>query len=973
MREIVSPLSGFGSPFGFRRAGSGGTLSGLSITATKVGIEEAPQGVYFTATALGLPDQADAVVWWDFGDTYQFRYLPTDTKASDRQSGTAIGHRAAHVYRSAGTYTATATAYQFVNGGIVTASQTVEIVVAASDPAITERVAFSKTGSFTGAPVGATQIDWSGGVPATFTFAPNKVYYFEAGQTFDMTTLTVRFDSGGVGKITRYGAGANPVLAQTVAGAGGNFLWIRGANLNNYTVSEVDLRGTFDVNDDPDWTDTAVYPTPPPAPGATGLYTFMGANPGQAMLFYGMSISGFQTNIYPGNAAPNAVALFVDCESTNWWNFGSYSDAEGVEGYIGCHIHQKIGTQPLPASVPQDNRGWNSTAGPNTARHGPIRTSEPSVVLINKCRLLSYRSGWSSTSNPGIAAIQSALRLGTGTIPQETATLSQTDLIGGASQLTANVANTAIPQGDVKDYIVEFNYMSQDLDGFTFVFANTSKPGAHIRGNIFDYKAGIAPAFDGVNALFIGGFNTVSFGSDRPSYVYGNTLVVNQNTPGINWQTATQISSSTRPIIYENNVIQMNGTFDAAGSGSLFQTNYNPLEVALPFRPKFGSAAFGTYATGKLPALTQSGSVRTAPFSLGASEESLEPVVTLAINQTEIFGGAVLGTNVTETGTIVFAGTPALLPGDIAYNWLVNGIERADGYVVAGTDVVRARAAFTHATGEQVVVSAPIVVQAAGVAAPTLTGTPSLLASWDFSNPPTVTEVGGAVSQITGADGTSVTLAQPTAGRRPLLETVGAYKVARFVSANQMFLEATNGLGGPTQDMTFVAIARPLLAPPDRIGSQGIGIISSQRIGALSGRERKGIYFSSPTSGNNRWVGINSGTTGFVTAQTTPGRLIALMSSVTLVVNVAGPLANGSDLYIDGSATPFTDTPTGVVGTAFNRTIMGANYVASALASDGYADAEIYRVLIYAGSLNATQLEEIAVWAAANYGTPNVA
>ncbi len=961
MREIVSPLSGIRSPFGQRRVSGGGIVSGLSLTATKVGVDEAPQGVFFEATALGVSDQADVVMWWDFGDDYQFRYLPTDTKANDRQSGTAIGHRAAHVYRSAGTYTVTCTAYQFVGGEIVSVSDTVEVVVAASDPAITERIAISKTGSFAGAPAGATQIDWSGGVPSTFSFLPNKAYYFQAGQTFTLDGVAADFDTGGVGKVAKYGAGNNPVLAQS-ATATGNFFWLRGDDHDNFSVCEVDLLGTFDVNNNPNWNDAGVYPTPPTAPGNTGIFTLNGDNGGQSMLFYGMKIEGFRINVHFANPAAAAITHFVDCETTNWFDYGLYSAAAGVVAFIGVRSHQKIGTQPLPAAVPQSNRGWNSTDGPNTARHGALRVPGASLTIANKCSLLSYRCGWSAGSTPGVAAPQSAMRLGTSEVAGENYHVTQCDLEGGETVLTANVANTDTIQGVVENYIVESNFLTQDRDGYTTAFISTSKPGAHFRNNIAHYRSGIAPNGTVSTIRLVRDYNTVSFGLDRPSCVYGNTLIVDGDTPGIDWQTATQISAASRPITYANNLIQMNGAFNSAGSAALFQTNYSPVEAAFPFLPKFGSPAYGGYTTGKLAPLAQDGTERTAPFSLGAGEESGEPVVTVAINQAEIASGDVLGTDVTETGTIVFAGSaPPLTTGDIGYNWLVNGIERADGFTVAATDVVRARASFTHSTGPQVVLSAPLVAQASGVAAPTLTGTPTLLASWDFANLATVTEVGGAVSQITGSDGTSVTLAQATAAQRPLLATVGAYKVAQMIRANSTFLQVANGLGGQTA-MTQVVIASLIDLTAD---STTHYLLDVGRRGALTNRERTSINIFRTTAGTRGWRALNAGTT-----QTTEARDSTILSeNIRLAINVARGVGSAPELYMDGGATAFTGAaPSGTPGAA-THTTLGAE--ARGNAEGNFANAYVYRVLIYSGALNATQLEEVAVWAAANYGTPN--
>jgi hypothetical protein len=616
--EAIAPAITLDNPVASAAGALVSGLSGVSFTATKVGVDEAPQSVHFSATVTGIANQSDAIIVWDFGDNYEFRYLPNDTKANDRQSGAAIGHFAAHVYRAAGTYTVTCTAYEFTSSGVVSVITTQNVVIAATDAAITTRLAISKTGSFTGAPAGATQVNWSGGEPGSLTFDPNTAYYFEAGQTFNVNLNAANFSAGGVLKLHRYGSGANPILTR------GFVMW--GSNHGHTSVCEIEFRGTFDVNNNPNWEDTGVYPTPPTAPQETGIFLING-NGGQTALVYGVKVSGFQLNYYYQNNNTNTITHTVDCESTNWWNYGCLSGNDGTEAWVGCHFHQKVGLQGLPDEIPQSSFAWNSPGARNTPRSGPMRIGEGNPVLVNKCRLLAYRSGWSQTIVTDVAAIQPAIRLGSGTsAAPENAVLSQSDMIGGMTVLAANIQNTSTAQSAVNLFIIENNYLSQGLDGEANEFIGFTKPGAHIRNNIVEYVTGITPANTvGSTIRFVGVSGALSFGLDATSYVYGNTLVANGNTPSIDWQAATEIGSGARPITYQNNVIQMNGTFNSGGSSSLFQTNYNPLNTTFPFAPLAGSAAYQTYSTGRLPALARDGTPRVTPFSIGASEEGSSP------------------------------------------------------------------------------------------------------------------------------------------------------------------------------------------------------------------------------------------------------------------------------------------------------------------------------------------------------------
>jgi hypothetical protein len=98
---------------------------------------------------------------------------------------------------------------------------------------------------------------------------------------------------------------------------------------------------------------------------------------------------------------------------------------------------------------------------------------------------------------------------------------------------------------------------------------------------------------------------------------------------------------------------------------------------------------------------------------------AIAPTVSVAINQGSIDVGDVLGTDITATPTITVAGSPALVIGDIAISWLVNGAPRAAGELVTFGDVVRAVASWSHPAGAGSVQSATRTVPVA--VAPTVT------------------------------------------------------------------------------------------------------------------------------------------------------------------------------------------------------------------------------------------------------------
>jgi len=91
-----------------------------------------------------------------------------------------------------------------------------------------------------------------------------------------------------------------------------------------------------------------------------------------------------------------------------------------------------------------------------------------------------------------------------------------------------------------------------------------------------------------------------------------------------------------------------------------------------------------------------------------------------------------------------------------------------------------------------------------------------------------------------------------------------------------------------------------------------------------------------------------------------------------LLIGVSQAGTSAARLGVDGQGTFLTaangsaQNPTGLT-----HTTMGARRVSSAM--NLYFSGKVLRVLVYATPLNATNWEEIAVWAAANYGTTNAA
>ena len=457
------------------------TLPGLSTpiepaisipTPGRNGVAEAPEGIVFEAELTGFSDSNRVQVSWDFGDTYQFRYLPEDTKSNDRTSGMAIGHKAAHVYRTPGTYTVTCIARLIENGELIMRFASTQVTVVEFDPAITERIWISKTGDFTGKPAGYSEEDWSGGVPDTFTFQPNKAYYFEAGQVFDLRSIEWDFDLGGVLKVDRHGDGLNPVLNKIPDDAVTQLIWLRGNQQDNFYWGEVDLQSNYDPTANLDWESEPSAPINP----HDGIRINLAENYAQRGLFFGCRFAGFSVGLLALGASVDSSILVVDSETTDWFDYGHFSGLPCEEGRIGCYDHQNDAITVLPDTA-NAARDWNTPGSLNTPRHGAGRWAYGHKKFLNRCVGFSYRSNW---NGGGGAITQSVWRMGTSTATlPEIVGISECDAEGGFTVLSLNVQNDTTAQGPVGRFIVENVLLTVGADADTTAFISTSKPGAH--------------------------------------------------------------------------------------------------------------------------------------------------------------------------------------------------------------------------------------------------------------------------------------------------------------------------------------------------------------------------------------------------------------------------------------------------------------------------------------------------------------
>lgn len=301
---------------------------------------------------------------------------------------------------------------------------------------------------------------------------------------------------------------------------------------------------------------------------------------------------------------------------------------------------------------------------------------------------------------------------------------------------------------------------------------------------------------------------------------------------------------------------------------------------------------------------------------------------------------------------LTVSGLPTGLSFD-ATTGLITGTPTASS---TGTIVLSATNSAGQTTSQNVTYL--IADPALGAAAPTLTGSPALIASWDFDQAVTVTSSGGAIDSILGMDGTSVTLTG-SGGTRPALTARTGKNTADFTAASSQVLQAANGLGLGTSGCTIVVITEP------KATNLAATVVEVSQASAISTVNRNAVGTGTSTTG---WGMRKCGASG---GNQDANQGSAYAAAIALVIGLSKSGTSGSQLTLNGTSTPITSAGSVANSTANNITLLGCRSVSSALGNfyGGY----IWRVLIYPSQLSATNLEEIATWAATNYGTQNLA
>ncbi|MEN2673387.1 hypothetical protein [Herbaspirillum huttiense] len=246
-----------------------------------------------------------------------------------------------------------------------------------------------------------------------------------------------------------------------------------------------------------------------------------------------------------------------------------------------------------------------------------------------------------------------------------------------------------------------------------------------------------------------------------------------------------------------------------------------------------------------------------------------------------------------------------------------------------------------------------------GTPAPVISGAPSLLYSWDPDNSALVTMNGAQtnIAQLAGADGTSLALTNGS-NTGPTRALVNGKYVAQFLGTASQFLSAAGGQAGGTDVVIFDSAGAALTMTTGIFGevnSASGTTVNRQEILKINSAGSYVTARRSDTSGANADASSGAGND----------------TSIHIAISTNPSGVNNCYLFFDGVGTPVASTGSADLATGINTVVVGARMVSGGMTQ--FHTGNIYRLLKYAGVLTNAQIEEIAVWTAANFGTPNLA
>ena len=494
-----------------------------------------PLGVMFDASdssGAGGVDAFESFVYdWDYDDAGS-----TFTNAPDTDATTSRGAIGAHVYTSAGTYNPSVTVTDR-DGNTETASFTVTV----TDPLATfDDVYYISTSS-----------TYPGGVAADkklTTYAEfatefadiranqngrSKAFLFRAGETFTVAAGALARENDAPIYVGSYDTGAKPIISPDSAYQGEIMeFWV----CDNVTVTGLDFSGVYDTT-----TGLGAHPV-----CVRALYDCTD------VLVYDCDFSNIGVATYlDGESSTTAgTHMLVDCNISDWQNYGAFGSFGELSCIVGNYIKQNI-------NAVSGTEGKVGTTEPNYPDHGCVRASSAEKFLVQNNDMFN-NCGWSSEGR----AHQACVRMGTATGANKSI-VSDNLMEGGFSTVVSSQANPSGTNYDTLAQIIwERNTLTSTSNGENF--CGFGHYGHIVRNNMF-YKPD-----NGVNSLGYGQFKAAISLQPRnvdPAYngyvtnIYNKTFI-SQSTESAD-TVLLQVLSDYTDFEVHNNIVYL-----AASSGN---------------------------------------------------------------------------------------------------------------------------------------------------------------------------------------------------------------------------------------------------------------------------------------------------------------------------------------------------------------------------------------------------------------------
>ena len=310
-------------------------------------------------------------------------------------------------------------------------------------------------------------------------------------------------------------------------------------------------------------------------------------------------------------------------------------------------------------------------------------------------------------------------------------------------------------------------------------------------------------------------------------------------------------------------------------------------------------------------------------------------------------GALVTNSSGQRAKTITVSGLPAGLSYD-DNTGLITG-------TVSVASAGRITVTITNSVGQTATAQLACVALTAGtgVAAPTLTGSPTLAASWDPDNTSTVTLSSTQITNLAGADSTALALANGGGtGPNRVLASSGRY-VADFLGSSSQYLQAASASIGGTQIVIFSSAGAALGA------NTAVFCEDDQASGTTANRQQ--ILKIGPDA-NGGIVSRRASSAASSDGQSFKGNDTNLHCAI-------GTYASGSvpgTLYMD-SPNAYVNASSVALPSTLTHTTLGARRASNA--NSLFHTGQVHRVLKYSGVLTAQQIAQVLDWANLYYGS----